>query len=125
MKTKGYFLNKDGYITRYGEAKTGTSNFVPSEKKPYKKGFSLKVNSDGTAIEYVPVARNTIIPTPAQQINWLKQQLAATDYQTIKFVEGTLSEKEFAPMRTQRAAWRKEINALETAINAPEKTAIS
>lgn len=48
-----------------------------------------------------------------QQINELKQQLAETDYQAIKYAEGELSAEEYAPMKSQRAGWRVEINQLQ------------
>ncbi len=42
-----------------------------------------------------------------------KQKLAATDYQAIKFAEGSLSADEYAEVKTQRETWRQEINTLE------------
>ena len=47
------------------------------------------------------------------QIQELKQHLAETDFQAIKFAEGELTEEEFAPVRAQRHAWREEIRRLE------------
>lgn len=46
----------------------------------------------------------------------LKAKLAKTDYQAIKFAEGELSEKEYAPIREDRKAWRAEINKQEKII---------
>jgi antirestriction protein len=43
----------------------------------------------------------------------LKRLLLETDYQALKFVEGELSAVDYEDMRTQRKAWRKEINELE------------
>ena len=43
----------------------------------------------------------------------LKELLAATDYQAIKWAEGEISDEEYEPMREQRRTWRAEINALE------------
>ena len=48
-----------------------------------------------------------------RQILKLKSNLSATDYQAIKFAEGELSAEDYADMKSQRAAWRKEINELE------------
>lgn len=48
----------------------------------------------------------------------LKFQLSATDYQSHKHADGAMTEEEFAPIRAQRQAWRDEINALETEIQA-------
>lgn len=47
------------------------------------------------------------------RIKTLKQLLSQTDYQSLKFNEGDLSEEEFAPIREQRREWRMEINDLE------------
>jgi len=60
----------------------------------------------GTSTKYV-LTENEI------QIEELKKQLEATDYQAIKFAEGMLTEEEFAPIRIQRQEWRNQINALQ------------
>ncbi len=48
----------------------------------------------------------------------LKQNLSRTDYQALKFSDGALTEGEYASMRTQRQAWRDEINAAEEEIKS-------
>lgn len=50
---------------------------------------------------------------PELRIIQLKQLLSDTDYQAIKYAEGVLTEEEYADMKAQRIAWRKEINELE------------
>lgn len=47
------------------------------------------------------------------RIGELKRMLDKTDYQAIKFAEGEMTAKEFAPVKAQRAAWRAEINEIE------------
>lgn len=47
------------------------------------------------------------------RISELKQFLADTDYKTIKYVEGEISDEEYEPVLAERKAWRKEINELE------------
>lgn len=47
------------------------------------------------------------------QIRELKNYLASTDYQAIKYAEGELSAEEYAPVKEQRRAARAEINQLE------------
>lgn len=49
----------------------------------------------------------------SSEIDALKKKLADTDYQAIKYSEGLISEEEYADMRSQRIAWRDEINRLE------------
>ena len=115
---QGYFINDTGYVRGYGQVEEGTPNFVESETLERKAGFYLKANKARTAIEYVPIGQLSELPQalllPAEaQIRILKAQLAATDYQVIKFIEGVLTEEKFAPIRVERAAWRAKINELE------------
>lgn len=56
---------------------------------------------------------NALSLTPADRIEQLKELLAATDYKTLKYVEGRLGEEEFAAACAEREAWRSEINLLE------------
>ena len=54
--------------------------------------------------------------TVKNRITELKNFLAETDYQAIKYAEGQLSSNEYASMKAQRQAWRDEINELETEV---------
>lgn len=51
------------------------------------------------------------------EIQSLKQMLADTDYQAIKYAEGWLTETEYAEVKAQRQAWRERINELEDSRN--------
>ena len=48
-----------------------------------------------------------------RQIAVLKGQLAATDYQCLKYAEGWLTEEEYAPIKAARQELRDQINELE------------
>ena len=50
------------------------------------------------------------------EIETLKQQLADTDYQAIKYAEGEISKEEYAPIKEERKSWRTRINELEAQI---------
>lgn len=50
------------------------------------------------------------------KITSLKNKLAATDYQAIKFAEGWINEEEYASIRAQRQILRDQINTLEELI---------
>ena len=56
------------------------------------------------------------------KIDETKAKLSQTDYQAIKYFEGLISETDYAPIKTQRQAWRDEINALETELASKEVT---
>lgn len=47
----------------------------------------------------------------------LKIKLEQTDYQTIKYVEGYITEEQYIPIKEQRQLWRDEINKLESELN--------
>ena len=47
------------------------------------------------------------------RIRELKQLLASQDYKTIKYMQGELTEEEFAEVKAQCKSWRDEINKLE------------
>ena len=49
-----------------------------------------------------------------------KSKLVETDYQAIKYFEGFISETDYAPIKTQRQAWRDEINVLEAELASKE-----
>ena len=55
-----------------------------------------------------------------RKISEAKAKLAETDYQAIKYVEGFISETDYAPIKAQRQAWRDEINALEAELASKE-----
>ena len=50
------------------------------------------------------------------RISELKAQLSATDYKALKFMEGWLTDEEYAPIRAERQSIRDEINRLEAAL---------
>lgn len=52
------------------------------------------------------------------EIAELKQRLAASDYQAIKYAEGHFTDEEYAPIKAERQAWRNRINELEALIAA-------
>ena len=61
---------------------------------------------------------NSLVDTKAkaEQIAELKNQLADTDYQAIKYSEGWFTEEEYAPIKAKRENLREQIRALESEI---------
>lgn len=83
------------------------------ESLDYDIGYLTKV-SDGVFMYHLFTEKQMAERTIPQ----LKERLAETDYQAIKYAEGELSAEDYAEMKAQRAAWRAEINRLEAIINA-------
>lgn len=52
----------------------------------------------------------------AQKRNALENKLHSTNTKAILYLEGLLSEQDYAPIKAQRQAWRDEINQLEEKI---------
>lgn len=53
------------------------------------------------------------IETIRDEINALKQNLAETDYITLKYIEGVMSEEDYLKAKVERQGWRDRINVLE------------
>lgn len=51
------------------------------------------------------------------EIEKLKEFLNNTDYKALKFIDGALSEEEYAPIREERQKARDKINELEKYLN--------
>ena len=60
--------------------------------------------------------------TRKEEIDNLKDELARTDYKLYKYMDGSLSEEDYAPVKTERQAWRDSINELEALITNPTIT---
>ena len=71
------------------------------------------IYSNGVPRELTEAEEMALQPTPRERIEELKGLLLSTDYKTLKYIEGQLSDEEFAECSLQRAAWRAEINYLE------------
>ena len=56
------------------------------------------------------IAQNAIL------ISELKAKLSATDYKALKYMEGYISEEDYAPIKAERQAMRDKINEYETQI---------
>lgn len=59
------------------------------------------------------IAEVNVNMDPMLKILELKAKLFKTDYLLNKYLEGYLSEEEYAPIKLERQAWRDEINQLE------------
>ena len=62
--------------------------------------------------------RQAEIDEVQRKIDETKAKLSQTDYQSIKYFEGFISEADYAPIKAQRQAWRDEINALEAELES-------
>lgn len=65
----------------------------------------------GEYYEVVPVP--VYEETTEEKIAKLKMKLASTDYKCLKYVDGALSESEYAEVKAYRAELREQINELE------------
>lgn len=89
---------------------------TPEQYNALKNG-TMQFNDSLTAIVVVRESE-LILRQKSTRIAELKGFLSSTDYQSHKHADGAMTEEEFAPIKAQRQAWRDEINALETDIQA-------
>ena len=70
---------------------------------------SYKFANEVTSEDFMPTQKEI----NETKIARLKSELSATDYKTLKYVDGALSESEYAEVRAYRAELRRQINELE------------
>ena len=101
------------------------ANSTDIEPPEEREGFRIKfVNSSWEYVEeekteeapqkYIPTSRDLLM----QQIYELKNELLQSDYKAIKFAEGWISEKDYAPIREERQEIRNRINSLQEELDS-------
>ena len=101
----------------------GTKFYKPLETEEQLNEYSAAAewcNENNATIEdkgeYYEVVE---IPAPTQEeinameVERLKSELARTDYKSLKYVDGALSESEYAETKAYRAELRAKINELQ------------
>ena len=84
-----------------------------------KEGYKVKWNGEAWEYELIPIKEEekphelTEADKKELQIIKLKSELASTDYKTLKWVDGALTDEEYAEVRAYRAELRAKINELE------------
>ena len=87
--------------------------FIGDDDHDYKEFVAEnKLYIDGNYLERPPY-----VPTQeeinAREVERLKAELSATDYKCLKYVDGAISESEYAEVKAYRAELRRKINELE------------
>ena len=128
----------DGYEPQYEEHTDENGNVerveIPCDKTLYTqeqvdaifagRGANQVLKDVNGVPTYVNLYTDAELTVQAnkKRIAELKALLQATDYQAIKYIEGFISETDYAPIKAQRRAWRDEINALEAELATEEVT---
>ena len=71
------------------------------------------IEDKGEYYEVVEIPAPTQEEINAMEIESLKAELASTDYKCLKYVDGALSESEYAETKAYRAELRNRINELQ------------
>lgn len=72
------------------------------------------IEDKGEYYEVVEIKPPTQEELNAMEVERLKAELASTDYKCLKYVDGALSDEEYAEVRKLRAELRAKINELRT-----------
>ena len=101
----------------------GTKFYKPVETEEQLKAYSAAaewcnennatIEDMGEYYEVVPIPEPTQEELNAAEIERLKAELAATDYKCLKYVDGALTEQEYAEVKVYRASLRQRINELQ------------
>lgn len=71
------------------------------------------IEDKGDYYEVVEIPAPTQEELNATEIERLKGELASTDYKCLKYVDGALTDEEYAEIKAYRAELRARINELE------------
>lgn len=74
------------------------------------------IEDKGEYYEVVEIKPPTQEELNKAEVERLKAELASTDYKCLKYVDGALTEQEYAEVKVYRASLRARINELEGGI---------
>lgn len=114
MKYK-LILDENNYLISFVHTETEEDTFELNEsemKLDYLNCYKL-VDDE---IIFDEEKYNSLVDTKAKEyeITRLKQELADTDYEAIKYSEGWFTDDEYAPIKAMREDLRKQIRKLES-----------
>jgi ABC-type phosphate transport system auxiliary subunit len=87
---------------------------LPEPDEPFRK--ELRVANGELVIVDKEFTKEGAINIRWMEINYIKGQLAELDYKTHKFIDGDLTDAEFAEVTAKRKELRAKINTLEAEI---------
>ena len=100
----------------------GTKFYKPLETEEQLKEYSscaewcnsnnATIEDKGEYYEVVEIAPPTQEELNAMEVERLKAELSATDYKCLKYVDGAISDEEYAEVKAHRAELRAKINEL-------------
>ena len=102
------------YKSKDGNARLNLKTPLEEDIENYIQITEQEFNELTKVEEYIPTKEEIAKQEKLNRINELKKLLSSTDYQAIKYAEGLITEEEYLPIKTQRQAWRNEINELES-----------
>lgn len=106
-----YVLQKDGKIKGYSTSQVNDS-YVWTDEEIVEVGNDMFFASQTEEIEKAQ-AEYENESKKQEEIERLKSELASTDYKCLKYVDGALSESEYAETKAYRAELRQRINELQ------------
>lgn len=111
--------------TENGETKTAYE--VDAMRLIYPKVANITKESIVAHFDYYwnKATEADVVANKELRISRLKQLLAQTDYEAIKYGEGVISQQQYATLAQTRESWRVAINSLEAAKTLEEVEAVT
>ena len=98
------------------DAEQGTTTAVETMIDNEPTSIDISDIVEKAQIYLANIARKAEIRENKAEIKELKQKLADTDYNAIKYAEGWIDSEDYAPIKAERQGWRDRINELELLI---------
>lgn len=108
---------EEGHYETVAEYENGGKDVQWIIDKPYIEHKEAWIESIPIKV-YIEYTQSQIRKqTIEKDISEIKEELAKTDYKTLKYVDGLYTEEEYEPIKTYRQELRNQINLLEEELN--------
>lgn len=109
-------LDTDNRVTMWSKSQFSTAQAyeIDDYDRFYQCSFCYYLQDDKLVYDDKMKEKAERTEQITEQIAGLKEQLASTDYQALKFAEGWISAEDYVEILNQRKVWRDRINELES-----------
>lgn len=108
---------EEGHYETVAEYENGGKDVQWIVDKPYIEHKEAWIENIPIKV-YIEYTQSQIRKNAIEKnISEIKEELAKTDYKTLKYVEGLYTEEEYLPIKKYRQTLRDQINSLEEELN--------
>lgn len=115
-----YIFNTNGKCVASCNYETNTEDLASRNEITVESETVYQLSEIQLVNGVITVITATFEEVKSSKLADIKSKLAATDYKCLKYVDGKLTETEYAPIKTERANLRTAYKAIEAATTIDE-----